>query len=127
MYMCEGMIMYWGGVFVVQVHHVDVAIASILFIILELSIDVFRLCANFVVNIIGQRRLLCIGVLVSSVRLFTIAQSKSVALILVCISILGVAIAAQVPMLLSFCASNSKNKATAISVGSTLGYAGVLF
>lgn len=127
MYMCEGMIMDWGGVFVVQVHHVDVAIASILFIILESSIGIFRLCANFVVNIIGQRRLLCFGVLVASVSLFTIAQSKSVALILVCISILGIAIAAQVPMLLSFCASNSKNKATAISVVSTLGYAGVLF
>lgn len=127
MYMCEGMIMDWGGVFVVQVHHVDVAIASILFIILETSIGIFRLCANFVVNLIGQRRLLSIGVLVASVSLFTIAQSKSVSLILVSISILGIAIAAQVPMLLSFCASKSKNKATAISVVSTLGYAGVLF
>ncbi|MBO5565945.1 MAG: MFS transporter [Succinivibrio sp.] len=127
MYLAEGLIFDWGGVYLIEECGMQISLASIGFVIFEISTALMRFTGDCAVEKIGERRILVFGSILSFVALLAAAFISSWQIVLFCYALLGVALANVVPVMISKTARHcARDKAQAIAMVGTIGYAGVL-
>lgn len=128
MYLCEGMIYDWSGVYLNTKCLVPIEIASIGYVLFQLCVAVLRFIGDKLVNTIGPLKLIVIGSFIAFLALMLVASSNNPFVVVTAFAICGLSLANVVPVLFSDVAKRcGQNKAKAISLVGTLGYSGVLF
>lgn len=127
MFLCEGMVYDWSGVYLNVKCNVSLEIAAIGYAIFQCAVAFMRLIGDRLVSKIGGTRLLCTGSLISCVTLQFIAFHHDATVVITSFAIAGLALGNVVPVIISTVAKNcGKNKSAAISTVGTIGYSGVL-
>lgn len=124
MYLTEGMVMDWGGIFLMQVHEVGLAAAPLCFVILELCIGLMRLGTDALRRRCSLKVLLSGGILGAACCLGLIPCCGSVTPVLLLTALLGLCIAGAIPLIVSLVGQSSARPSFALSVVSVMGYAG---
>lgn len=128
MYLCEGMVYDWSGVYLNIKCSVPIEIASIGYVVFQFCVAVLRFVGDRLVNTIGSLRLIVIGSFIAFIALFMVALNDNPVIVILAFALCGLSLANVVPILFSDVAKRcGKNKARAISLVGTLGYSGVLF
>ncbi len=127
MFLCEGMVYDWSGVYLNVKCNVSLEVAAIGYAIFQCSVAFMRLIGDRLVSKIGGTKLLCTGSLIACVTLQFIAFHHDATVVISCFAIAGLALGNVVPVIISTVAKNcGKNKSAAISTVGTIGYSGVL-
>lgn len=127
MFLCEGMIYDWSGVYLNAKCNVSLEIAAIGYAIFQLAVAIMRLLGDRLVSKIGGIKLLCTGSIVAFITLQFIAFHHEAIVVITSFAIAGLALGNVVPVIISTVAKNcGKNKSAAISTVGTIGYSGVL-
>lgn len=127
MFLCEGMVYDWSGVYLNVKCNVSLELAAIGYAIFQCAVAFMRLIGDRLVTKIGGTKLLCTGSLIACVTLQFIAFHHDAVVVISCFAIAGLALGNVVPVIISTVAKNcGKNKSAAISTVGTIGYSGVL-
>lgn len=127
MFLCEGMVYDWSGVYLNVKCNVSLEIAAIGYAIFQSSVAIMRLLGDRLVSKIGGTKLLCSGSLIAFITLQFIAFHHEAIVVIASFAITGLALGNVVPVIISTVAKNcGKNKSAAISTVGTIGYSGVL-
>lgn len=128
MYLCEGMIYDWSGVYLVKYTSINIELAAIGYLLFEISTALMRFIGDYIVTKLGKVKILIASGVIACISLTTIASSNNSLIILICFFITGIALANIVPIMFSSAAKyRADNQASAIAFVGTLGYAGLLF
>ena len=127
MYLCEGMVYDWSGVFLHESCKVPLEIASVGYVTFQLCVAIMLFFGDRITTRAGGRRLLTIGAIIAFITLMTVVFSSNAIVVVIAFAILGLSLANTVPVIMSHTAAHcGENKSKAISIVGTLGYAGVL-
>lgn len=127
MYLCEGMIYDWSGVYLNKQCLVPLEIASIGYVVFQFCVALLRFVGDRLVNTIGPLKLIVIGSFIAFIALMIVSSSNNPFLVITAFALCGLSLANVVPVLFSDVAKRcGQNKAKAISLVGTLGYSGVL-
>lgn len=127
MYLCEGLVYDWSGVYLFDKCKVSLNTASLGYVFFQITVALFRLKGDLLINIIGATKVLVIGSIFAFISLFLISLSHNPYVVIVLFALLGICVANIVPVIISNAAQNcGEDKAKAISLVGTLGYAGVM-
>lgn len=127
MYLTEGMVYDWSGVYLITIAMVPIEIASIGYLAFQTAVAIMRFMGDRLVGRIGARRLITTGSVIAAVALFLIAFSHNAIVIVACYLVAGLCLANVVPVMLSETAHRSgENQGKAIAFVGTLGYSGLL-
>lgn len=127
MFLCEGMVYDWSGVYLNVKCNVSLEIAAIGYAIFQLAVAIMRLLGDRLVSKIGGTKLLCTGSIIAFITLQFIAFHHEAIVVITSFAIAGLALGNVVPVIISTVAKNcGKNKSAAISTVGTIGYSGVL-
>ncbi|MBQ2381946.1 MAG: MFS transporter [Succinivibrio sp.] len=127
MYLCEGLVYDWSGVYLFDKCKVSLNTASLGYVFFQITVALFRLKGDLLINLIGPTKVLVIGSIFAFISLFLISLSHNPYVVIVLFALLGICVANIVPVIISNAAQNcGEDKAKAISLVGTLGYAGVM-
>lgn len=126
-FLVEGAVMDWSGIFITDVHHMDIALAGTGFSIYSAAMLLCRFCGDAAVRRLGQKRIALGGMLISCLGFLLLVFSPWKPLIFASFFLMGIGLANVVPVVFSIMGQQKDMPAAqAIAAVSTMGYLGVL-
>lgn len=126
-FLAEGAMLDWGALLLTQVKQVDVAVSGVGYAVFALAMTASRFVGDRIVARIGERTMLITGFLATGAGIILTAFAEPISIVLVGITIAGLAAGNIVPVLFTLAGRQSAMPAAqAIAAASILGYLGVL-
>ncbi len=127
MYASEGAVMGWSAIFVSEERGVDISAAGFFYTAFAIMMTAMRFLGDWLVDRIGQRRVVVLGALIVALGFLLIILIPNVVTTAIGFGLVGMGAANIVPQLISF-ASGVKGMAVQniISIVNALGYSGIL-
>ncbi|MGN0916575.1 MAG: MFS transporter [Succinivibrio sp.] len=127
MYLCEGMVYDWSGVYLHDNCKVSLESASLGYLSFQIAVSIARFFGDRAVSRFREIPMLTAGSAIAFICLLVIAWHNNPAVVIAGLAILGIALGNVVPIVFSYVAKKcEKDKAKAISMTGTIGYSGVL-
>lgn len=127
MYLCEGLVYDWSGVYLFDKCSVSLSTASLGYVFFQITVALFRIKGDTLITLIGPSKVLVIGSFFAFISLVLISLCHNPYVVIALFALLGICVANVVPVIISNAANNcGDDKAKAISLVGTLGYAGVM-
>lgn len=127
MYLTEGMVYDWSGVYLIEKGNVAIEIATIGYLSFEISVTIMRFVGDKLIEKIGELKLLTFGGIIAAIALFIIANTTNPYIMIIGFFIVGLCLANVVPVMFSNAAKESMaHQGRAISFVGTMGYSGLL-
>ncbi len=128
MYLTEGMVYDWSGVYLITNGGVDITIASCGYLAFETAMALMRFKGDAIVTKAGPFKLITAGGVCAAISMAVIAMSSNPLLMVIAFFTAGLSLGNVVPIMLSETARRSGiHQGRAIAFVGTVGYAGLLF
>ena len=127
MYLCEGLVYDWSGIYLFDKCSISLNTASLGYVFFQITVALFRIKGDMLITLLGARKVLVIGSLFAFICLYLISLCHNPYVVIALFALLGICVANVVPVIISNVAQNcGQDKAKAISIVGTIGYAGVM-
>ena len=126
-FMAEGTVMDWSGVYLTEYHHMPLSLSAMGLFFFSITMTLGRMTGEWIINTLGELRVLLLGGVSSSLGLVTVVMSDQFVVMMLGYAVIGLGCSNIVPIMFSAAGKQQDMpQSLAIPAVSTLGYLGVL-
>ena len=126
-FLAEGAVMDWSGIYITEVHGMDIALAGTGYSIYSVAMFLTRITGDYAVNRFGKKIMVAGGLLLSFIGFMLLVFASWEPLIFSAFFLMGIGLANVVPVIYSLAGNQTDMPSgQAVAAMGTFGYLGIL-
>lgn len=124
-FLAEGAMLDWSALLLTDFKNVEVSLSGSAYAVFALTMTLVRMVGDRLVTLLGERKLLLVGLPLTAVGVTVVAMSESLPMVYAGMALAGVAVGNVVPVLYTLAGKQrDMSPASAITAASSVGYLG---